>query len=125
MKKKGFTLVEIIICLVLIVLISTITIIIFQKKTPNKEKKSKQELENAGEVYIEEAVSNKTYKSYEITEDNPEAGTLETKNISCLSPDTLIEKGYITNDNEYYKYLKENRLYLKVVSSSVGSIVYY
>lgn len=124
MKKKGFTLVEIIISLVLIILIGTISIISLKKDNDEVITKSKEVLQNAGEIFIEEAISDKTYKSYNTIEEDIDTGTKETKTISCLSPETLIEKGYLTNDNEYYKYLINNNLYLKVISSSLGSVEY-
>ena len=125
MKKKGFTLVEVIISLVLIVLIGTISVISLRKDKTDTEKKSKEEFETAGEIFIEEAISNKTYKSYETIEEDINTGTTETKTVSCLSPESLIKKGYLTTDNEYYNYLQNNNLYLKVISSSVGSVEYF
>ena len=79
MKKKGFTLVEVIISLVLIVLIGTISVISLRKDKTDTEKKSKEEFETAGEIFIEEAISNKTYKSYETIEEDINTGTTEKK----------------------------------------------
>lgn len=121
-NKKGFTLVEIIVCIALIALIATVSFISLRKGSDDGiTDNAKKELETATDVFIEKTMSDGTYKSYE-TVSSEDSSQIET--ISCISPESLINKGYLTQDNEYYKYLKENNLYLKVISSSIGTLNY-
>lgn len=64
MKKKGFTLVEIIISLVLIILIGTITIVSLKKDDTDTTDKSKEELETAVDIVGSKLESSSSLKSF-------------------------------------------------------------
>ena len=64
MKKKGFTLVEVIISLVLIILISTITIVSLKKDDTDTTDKSKEELETAVDIVGSKLESSSSLKSF-------------------------------------------------------------
>ena len=66
MKKKGFTLVEIIISLVLIILIGTITIVSLKKDDTDTTDKSKEELETAVDIVGSKLESSSSLKSFRI-----------------------------------------------------------
>lgn len=66
MKKKGFTLVEVIISLVLIILIGTITIVSLKKDDTDTTDKSKEELETAVDIVGSKLESSSSLKSFRI-----------------------------------------------------------
>ena len=51
-NKKGFTLIEIIVCIVLISLIATISIILLKNNSDKSEDKNKKEIVSAADVYF-------------------------------------------------------------------------
>ncbi len=83
-NKKGFTLIEIIVCIVLISLIATISIILLKNNSDKSEDKNKKEIVSAADVYFS---LNDKYKK-ELEENN---GYL-VLNISELVDEGLLDK---------------------------------
>jgi len=121
MKKRGFTLIEIIISLVLIVSIGLITIISLNNKTEKDAEKDKKELETAVDVVSEKLRSDNSLREFVISEDDDASSGITS--YFCLTKETLISKGIIREDNEILKGIKDDE-YFKVSQDQVGTYVY-
>ena len=121
MKKKGFTLVEIIISLVLIILIGTITIINLRKNEENNDNKPQEELNTAVDVTADKLKSDDSLKQFIASETDD--GTTNIISYFCFTKETLIKEGLITEENEILKNIKPNE-YIKVSQDSVGTYVF-
>ena len=98
--KRGYTLIEVIVAIAIISLISTISIVLFQNNNNNKDELTEvnNRILEAAKVYI--AVEKDEYgNSYEYGINNGAKGLYLTVN-------TLVEKGYI--DNNDLKTLEKN-----------------
>lgn len=118
-NKKGFTLVEIIVCLVLIIMVGTISIIMFNKdeKEPEDELKSLV-TESASVKYLSSAIEMQEiqetygYKVYKVQE-LIDKGILEENKFKSLLSNIK------TNEGEDY-----SKIVLKYDYSNVGEIEY-
>ena len=88
MKKKGFTLIEIIICITLLTLISTISFVLIRKKENNNDKIN-EVIYNSANVYFD---LNEVYTKI-----------LNTNNESYIKINDLINEGLI-DDEKYSEY---------------------
>lgn len=118
MKKKGFTLVEIIICLVLIVLIGTISIIYLRKNKIDKTEKAKKELENAISVISDKLSTTNSLKKYNSNDHIIDDNSVST--YYCYSKSTLIKDGIVPENNEIIKHMKNNE-YIYVKQNGLGN----
>lgn len=118
MKKKGFTLVEIIISLVLIILIGTISIINFKKNENKTEEKLKKEIKNAVQVIESKLASSGNLNSFTDTD----SGHIDNDvtEFYCLKKETLINEGILDENNEIIKNMSNNE-YLYIEKDNVGS----
>lgn len=121
MKKKGFTLVEVIISLVLIILIGTITIVSLKKDDTDTTNKSKEELETAVDVTADKLKNHNSLKQFVAAESDGDIS--ETISYFCLTKETLIKEGLITEENEILKNIQPNK-YIKVSQDAVGTYVF-
>lgn len=118
MKKNGFTLIEIIICIALIAIISTTSIIILRKnKNSNIEKINKQ-LFNAATVFIaNEEDDNGSY--YEQAVNNGAKGVKIP--ISYLEDKGYIDKNLKNELYNHYKLDKNQNYYLLAYADGDGT----
>jgi len=120
MKRRGFTLIELIISLTLIVSISLITIFNLNNNSSyNDNEKKKKELEFAVDVVSEKLRSDNSLKEF-VSE---EGTTSEITSYFCLTKETLIGEGLLTEDNEILKGIKDDE-YFKVSQDQVGTYLY-
>lgn len=117
MKKKGFTLVEVIISLVLIILIGTITIVSLKKDDTDTTDKSKEELETAVDIVGSKLESSSSLKSFVESSDES-----SITSFYCLKKETLIKEGIITEDNEIIKNIEDDK-YIYVEKDQIGNFI--
>lgn len=116
-NKKGFTLVEIILCLVLIALVSAISVISILKKDNNIDEEDKQEFENAVNIISEVLETKDVLKSYVETKQEEDKTTITS--FYCFTKETLIDTGIIDEENEILKKINDGK-YIKVAKDDLG-----
>lgn len=118
MKKKGFTLIEIIISLVLLILIGTITIISLRKNEDDDQEKYKEDVKNAVHIIGSKLESDGTLNSFT----NTDSGHVddEVTEFYCFKKETIIKEGLLDENNEFIKNMSDDE-YLYVEKDSVGS----
>ncbi len=118
MKKKGFTLIEIIISLVLLILIGTITIISLRKNEDDDQEKYKEDVKNAVHVIESKLESDGTLNSF-INTDSGHVGD-EVTEFYCFKKETIIKEGLLDENNEFINNMSDDE-YLYIEKDGVGS----
>lgn len=122
MKKEGFTLIEIIMCLALLSVIGLISIISLKKgDNPGFNEHEKEVLETAIDITSEKLKSNHTLKQF--IELNESEETEDIISYFCITKETLINEGLISEDNEILKKIADDE-YIKVSQDSIGAYIY-
>lgn len=115
-NNKGYTLIEIIVCVLLIAIIGTVFTMTLHKKKDNdetrKESKEQQELDIAIDILSNNLLSSNELNYYEDIENNKDS-------FFCLSKQKLIGSGLITENNELLNDLSEDT-YIKVIKDKNG-----
>ena len=119
-KNKGFTLVELLAVLIVLVIVFSITLYVysgFQKESKQTISKIEvAELVNAGTAYYKEFGDTDNYKSYK---------DKNNQVYSCVSVKSLVDMGYYKPDVEFANSgLSKEKSVVKIVQKSNGVISY-
>lgn len=117
MKKNGFTLIEIIVCLAIISLIAGISVItILSSKNDDISKEDEEEFKMAVDLISDKLESVGALNSYKNS--GVESGTY-TK-FFCLKKETLLAEGILTGENAIITGMNDDE-YVRVVMDELGS----
>lgn len=107
--KKGFSLVELIISIILITAISVASLFIYLKnKEDNETVTAMKELEEITNIFYSDNFSNGDYKYYK----NDEGST-----VSCMKLETLVNEGLVDSDSPLLKTYGLDNIFKYIVNS--------
>lgn len=115
-KKKGFTLVELIVCIAILALVILVSIVVIKNNDgTNNNLEDEKELENSIEVLSDELSTKNNLVIYEDSEDIKNS-------FFCLKKNTIIDYGLISSDNEVLKNMSDDE-YIRVEQDEVGKYI--
>lgn len=107
--KKGFSLVELIISIILITAISVASLFIYLKnKEDNEVITAMKELEEVSNIFYSDNFSSGDYKYYK----NDEGST-----VSCMKLETLVNEGLVDSDSPLFKTYGLDNIFKYIVNS--------
>lgn len=115
-KKKGFTLIEIVMCLVLLCGIILISIVVFKGNNDDKkEEESVEKLTSVVEVLTDDLVGKNVLEMYNDAENI-------RNSYFCLTKQTILDYGIIDDNNEILNNMSTNE-YVRVEKDELGKYI--
>lgn len=125
-KRNGYTLIEVIVCVLLIAIIGTVFTVTLNKKKDNddttKEQKEEEIFREAIDVLSSNAITAGEFSTYTST-DIDESNYDDIYTFFCLSKNRIIKEGLLPENNEILEGLNDSK-YLKVSKNNLGEIKY-
>lgn len=116
-KKKGFTLVELLAVIVILAIVVSITLIVYNNYTDKSkntiQKIERNELINSAAAYYNEFGNTKDYLSYDVN----------NTTYSCVKLQTLIDSGYYDTKVKFSDIEKETAV-IKIIKKGNGVVDY-
>lgn len=119
-KKKGFTLIEIIVCVCLLSLIAGIGIVSMKKNDEPVLSKEEQTFNSALDVLSSRLENSNKIKSYE-SSNFRESDPAFKSTFFCLTKETILNSGILPEDNDILLNLSDDA-FVKVEKDSLGNI---
>lgn len=121
-RKRGFTLIEIIICITLLAMIGLISVVSLKKEDSSlpDHSKDREELEIVVDLINKRFENSNQFNKYDSTEYSTSDSSLSTT-FFCISKQTIIEMGVMDETSETLVSIPDDQ-YIKVEKDSLGNL---
>ena len=121
-RKRGFTLIEIIICITLLAMIGLISVVSLKKEDSSlpDHSKDREELEIVVDLINKRFENSNQFNKYDSSEYSTSDSSLSTT-FFCISKQTIIEMGVMDETSEALVSIPDDQ-YIKVEKDSLGNL---